>query len=386
MLFEKNTHMIQPQLTRVLFLLFTILSGLNTFAQINLKENYELGKGYLYFYNRSHDFGEIKEEDGLQFTQFVGYNIAKDPLVITDVSFSCNCTGVTYKKDTLYAGDSVVFYVNFSPANQNGQFEKAVIVTNNGIPFQVFLTLTGTVRPRTKSHLDKYTINLGNLRVTSAYHDFGFLYEDEVDTFRIEMYNSGTKPITIKGIKGRPSHIDFIAKNLILAPGQESSIDIIFDARQLDQLGDMMYYLNLLTDDVYIPDLPLNINAHILERFPKQTKRRIRNNPVVDFDTKEIDFGKVLKGDTVKVVFTMYNRGKGTLSLRRIQSSCGCTAHSIEKMDLKKGESTRIEMHFYTRGREGNETKFISVITNDPAKPISKLYLKGVIVENPNAL
>ncbi|MDX5429436.1 MAG: DUF1573 domain-containing protein, partial [Bacteroidota bacterium] len=146
------------------------------------------------------------------------------------------------------------------------------------------------------------------------------------------------------------------------------------------------HYLNLVTDDFYVPEVPLNINAHILEKFPKQTKKRIRKNPVAVWSEKEINYGKILKGDTVKVAYTLKNEGKNPLIIRRIQPSCGCTGAVAETMEIPGGESTVIYVNFSTLGREGDDLKTITVITNDPAHPVSKLYLKGVIVENPNAL
>lgn len=366
--------------------IFAVLHLATAVAQIDLSENYRLKKGLLYFTSRSIDFGTIKEEDGIKTGTFVAYNIAKDPVIITNVVVGCGCTNVEYSKDTLFAGDSVVMTVTYNPVNQKGTFEKAIFVYNNGLPYQVFLTIKGETIPREKTVLDKYSTNLGNLRVTSMYHDFGFLYADQVDTFKIGMYNAGEQTIQIKGITGRPSYIILNSENLSIAPGQESSIEIVYDARQVNDLGDMIHYLNLVTDDYYVPEVPLNINAHILERFPKQTKRRVKKNPVVHFVEKEKNYGRVLKGDTVTMTYTLINEGKNPLIIRKIQPSCGCTASRSDKMEIAAGDSATITVNFATAGRAGEDTKAITIITNDPAHPISKLYLNGFIVENPNAL
>ncbi|MHB1278755.1 MAG: DUF1573 domain-containing protein [Bacteroidia bacterium] len=379
-------NMFAPPLRLLITGIFALTQIGFAFSQIDLSENYSLKKGFLYFVNRSIDFGTIKEEDGIRSGTFVAYNIAKDPLVISDVVVGCGCTNVEYSKDTLFGGDSVVITVTYNPVNQKGKFEKAIFVYNNGMPYQVFLTIKGETVPREKTVLDKYSTNLGNLRVTSMYHDFGFLYEDQVDTFRIGMYNAGEQTIQIKGITGRPAYIILNSENLTIKPGQESSIEIVYDARQVNDLGEMIHYLNLVTDDYYVPEVPLNINAHILERFPKQTKRRIKRNPVVHFDEKEKTYGKALMGDTVKMTYTLINKGKNPLIIRKIQPSCGCTSSSADKMEIAAGDSAIITVNFATAGRSGEDSKVITIITNDPAHPISKLYLNGYIVENPNAL
>lgn len=369
-----------------LFSLLFLLGASATFAQIDLRENYEMKKGFLYMKERKIEFGIIKEEDGVQSGEFIAWNIAKDPLVISNVSVACGCTKVTYDKDTLMPGDSVVFYVSYDPTNQKGKFEKAIFIYNTGMPYQLFLTIKGEVIPREKTVLDKYSMNLGNLRMTSSYHDFGFLYEDDVDTFTIGIYNSGTNDIRIKGITGRPAYIILNSQDLNLEPGEESTIEIVYDARQVHDYGDMIHYLTLVTSDLYAPEIPLNINAHLLERFPKQSRRRVRRNPKVAFNEKEYNFGRVVKGDTVKTTFVMRNEGKNPLIIRKIQPSCGCTASKVDKWEIPAGDSATIEIEFNTLGREGEDLKTLTIITNDPAHPVSKIYLKGTIVENPNAL
>ncbi|MDX5319583.1 MAG: DUF1573 domain-containing protein, partial [Bacteroidota bacterium] len=96
-----------------LLLGFSLLPFVSTWAQIDLSENYQLKKGFLYFSERSKDFGVIQEEDGTQTEVFIAYNIAKDPLIITDISVACGCTEVIQSKDTVAPGDSVKFWVNY---------------------------------------------------------------------------------------------------------------------------------------------------------------------------------------------------------------------------------------------------------------------------------
>lgn len=53
---------------------------------------------------------------------------------------------------------------------------------------------------------------------------------------------------------------------------------------------------------------------------------------------------------------------------------------------LKKGETATIKVAYLTSGREGKEERAITVITNDPVKPMKKLFFSGEVVTNPNAL
>lgn len=371
---------------RYIYSFLALIFAASSFAQIDLSENYEMKRGCLYIKNRQLDFGIIHEEDGVQTLKFIGWNIAKDPLVITKLMVSCGCTEVIASKDTLLAGDSVVIYVNYNPKGKSGSFEEPIFAFNTGIPYQVYLGVKGEVIPKPQTIADQYTVDLGNLKMNSAYYDFGFMYQDDIDTFEIKMYNSGDRPIQLKGIIGRPAYILLNNNRSVILPKQEGTIQIIYDARQVNEYGDMIHYLTLVTDDPYVPEVPLNVNAHILERFPRQTRRRKRHNPVSDWNTQEYNYGKILQGDTMRTRFVLRNDGKRPLIIHKIQPSCGCTGVEADKMEISSGDSAVISVAFHTSGRVGEDTKFITVITNDPAHPVSKLYLKGEIVENPNAL
>ncbi len=355
-------------------------------AQFDLSVHKKHKKGFLYFEEYKKDLGTWNEEEGIRTVQFIGYNVAPDPLVITSIPSGCGCTSISWSQDTLRFGDSVAIEISYDPKGKPGPFEKVIFVYNTGLPYNVMLTINGEVNPRKKTVLDKYPMDYGNLHLTGSYHNFGFIYEDQIDTLRIGMYNSGDSVIHLQGITGRPPFIYTSTPDLIIQPKQETYIELVYDARQAKDYGDMFHFLNLKTDEWYAKNIPISINAHILERFPKQTRWRKWRNPEIFFDKEEYDFGKALQGDTVMVDFKIYNNGKKPLIIRKIQPSCGCTTIDIDKMKIKKGEYATLRVGFYTGGRADENMKSISVITNDPARPVAKIFLKGIIVQNPNAL
>lgn len=378
--------MLHTRTLAVLSLFIALLSTTNSWGQIDFSVHEREKKGFLYFKNLSVDFGTFSEGDGIQSGTFVAYNIYKYPLVIVKIQPGCGCTSVEHNKDTIAAGDSLVINVTYDPKNRPGPFNKAIMVYNTGIPHTVTLNIKGEATPRVKTKADNYSIDLGSLKMTNTYYDFGFMYRDEVDTFNVGIYNSGDKPISILGISGRPSYIMMSVPSLEIQPEQEIVLSLIYDARLANDYGDMLHFLTLKTSDPYINEIPLNVNAHLLERFPPQTKRRVKKNPKVRFEQEEINTGKILKGDTAHAVYVIHNDGKRPLIIRKVQPSCGCTLANADKMEIAPGDSAHITIHFNTLGREGDDTKSITVITNDPARPVAKIFLKTTIVENPNAL
>ena len=83
-------------------------------------------------------------------------------------------------------------------------------------------------------------------------------------------------------------------------------------------------------------------------------------------------------------VFTISNKGKSDLYIRKVKASCGCTAVDPEDDMVPAGESTTMKVVFDSRGKVGKQNKTITIISNDPKHPRSILWVKGV-VEKPEA-
>ena len=83
------------------------------------------------------------------------------------------------------------------------------------------------------------------------------------------------------------------------------------------------------------------------------------------------------QGEKVEHVFTLKNEGKNDLIIRKVKTSCGCTAVKPEKDIVAKGESTPLKVVFNSRGKSGRQNKSITVTTNDPKNHSTILWIKG---------
>ncbi len=92
--------------------------------------------------------------------------------------------------------------------------------------------------------------------------------------------------------------------------------------------------------------------------------------PKIVFKENSHDFGKVPRGPELQYNFKFTNKGSSTLTIERVQTSCGCTGATVgEQKDYKKNESGEIKVNFSTQGREGHQEKTIVVYSNDPENP-----------------
>lgn len=88
--------------------------------------------------------------------------------------------------------------------------------------------------------------------------------------------------------------------------------------------------------------------------------------PKISFDKKEHDFGKIPQHTVVKAVIPFKNTGDGTLRIKDIQSSCGCTGSFVTKKVVGPGQESALEIRFNSGEYRGRIVRYITIITNDP--------------------
>ena len=104
------------------------------------------------------------------------------------------------------------------------------------------------------------------------------------------------------------------------------------------------------------------------------------NVPVYEFVSEEHDFGEIIQGESVSFAFKFKNTGKGDLVIRSANGSCGCTVPEFPKDPVKPGESGIINVTFNSEGREGLQTKTVTLIANTiPNTHV--LAIKGNVVK-----
>lgn len=108
------------------------------------------------------------------------------------------------------------------------------------------------------------------------------------------------------------------------------------------------------------------------------TEINTQNLPQIVFADPVHNFGKVKAGTDVKHTFTFTNKGKAPLVITNAYGSCGCTVADFPKNPIASGKSGEISVVFDTKGKQGQEIKYVSVVSNaNPA--ITELTLKGEV-------
>jgi hypothetical protein len=90
----------------------------------------------------------------------------------------------------------------------------------------------------------------------------------------------------------------------------------------------------------------------------------------IAFDEYEHDFGKVIAGEKVAFTFTYENKGSAPLVISQAITTCGCTVSKYSRKPVAPGGRGTIEVIFDSSGRNGRQTKTITVMSNATKSPV----------------
>jgi len=96
----------------------------------------------------------------------------------------------------------------------------------------------------------------------------------------------------------------------------------------------------------------------------KQKRADMNKLPVMEFETREIDFGTHNEGEILDTVFKFKNTGEAPLVITNVKTSCGCTTPYWPKKPIQPGESEEIKVRFNTNHKPGKQTKTITIHAN----------------------
>ena len=105
---------------------------------------------------------------------------------------------------------------------------------------------------------------------------------------------------------------------------------------------------------------------------------RKKSGPAMEIAPEEHDFGGVRQDQKHVHEFTVTNVGTEDLEIRRISTSCGCTAAITSARIVKPGESTTLRVILETRKYKGFIQKSISVASND-SKRVHTVRVKAFV-------
>lgn len=326
-----------------------------------------------------YDFEKVKEE-AMQVECFFNYeNISKETVRVTKVATSCGCTVGEYKKDPIKPNDKGIISVKYSTMGRAGKFKQPVVVhlNNDSLP-SIMLYITGTVTPRVKTTEENYPITMGNLRFKTTHVAFGKVLNTATTEDTLFYYNKGEKPMKI-GLIQPPAFITYEAVPDTVDAKKEGFMILRYNAAKKKDFGMIYDRIFLETDDSFKDAKIINVSADIQEDFSKLSLNEMKNAPDMVFEQETIEFDTINENDSIKKTFNFTNKGVNDLIIRKISTSCSCTLFKTSADTIKSNEKGYITIDFNALKKKGNQRHTITVITNNPHRPVYKLVMQGYV-------
>ncbi|HPF50458.1 MAG TPA: DUF1573 domain-containing protein [Draconibacterium sp.] len=341
--------------------------------------NTVMGQSKIVFDEMVHDFGSFKEADGLQTTTFAFTNSGTEPLVLSNVRASCGCTTPKWTREPVAPGQKGSIEVTYNPKNRPGSFNKSITINSNAENPTVVLRITGQVEQREKTLAEEYPRTIGPLRAKSNYISFAKLTMGQQDTKELELINDTDKPVEV-GFRTVPKHMTAKVEPSTIPAHGKGNLIVTYNTKDADTYGFASHRIYLSIDGSNDYKNSVGVSATIEEDFSSLTPEQLANAPEASFEPTTFDFGDMKQGDKKSHTFMLTNNGKSDLVIRRVRSSCGCTAVAPSKSTIAPGETAPIEVTFDSRGKRGRQSKSITVITNDPKNSTATLRISSNVV------
>ncbi len=124
--------------------------------------------------------------------------------------------------------------------------------------------------------------------------------------------------------------------------------------------------------------LILFILPTLLGAMPKDDDSK---SPLISFSTKRHDFGTIREdGGPVTCEFSFTNTGTAPLVIISATASCGCTRPNYPAEPIRPGKSGKIKVTYLPKGRPGEFTKKVRVVTNSPSSKKITLRISGTVI------
>jgi hypothetical protein len=342
----------------------------------------------LNFEETEFDFGKLEFQDTLTH-RFYFANNSEEEINILEISTDCACSFSNESTEKSIGKKERSFIeLVFLPYNY-GNFVKVFTVKTDNAGTQT-LMLKGQLQPILDKERDfKYSLEkTPKIYTRTKYLHFGTILNKIPITKKFEFYNSTKDDFVFTGKMQMQEHLQVrFDSTHILKAGETSAVYITYDPALKKDFG----YL----EDVVIlfgeqnkknTKLEFKVTANVEEYFPKITTQMLEAYPELIIEDDYINLGshyikKIEDEDSLVATFVLKNQSNMPLKIHRIVEGYGC------KLITKKSEWNQIAPHdnviikviFQSPEDRGTYIRSLTIICNDPRKPIRTMKVQAVL-------
>jgi hypothetical protein len=195
-------------------------------------------------------------------------------------------------------------------------------------------------------------------------YDFGNVEQGKMVDHKFVITNTGGDILKITDVRASCGCTAAKPEKSELKPDESSSIMVSFNST--GRLGSQQKYVYVVTNDPSNQEIKLKISGNVLAPGSSLSSEKF---PKIYFPETQFDFGIVKEGVVVSHTFKFTNKGKDTLDIKDIKTSCGCTAALVSNKKINPGKEGTIKIDLDTKNREGRMSRTVTVTSNDPEEP-----------------
>jgi len=353
-----------------LWLIFC-LTAVSVFAQ---------GNAIIEFKETVYDFGTFSESEGFVSHTFTFTNKGNAPLVVNDVKPSCGCTSPEWTMNPVAPGKSGTIKVTYNASGRPYQFEKTITVKSNSKDGNVILTIKGIVQAKTAKTTDSYPYSIGKLKLKNINLPFYDVSNKGSKTDVIDVYNDGAEPLLVR-FDRVPSHLSLSITPQPIPPLTKATIQVVYKGSAIKDWGvridDIFVLLN--NEKRIASDKKLTISANLFEDFSAWTPQQREQAPVLELSAFSLDFGTIKSGEKKMESFSLTNKGKSTLHIRKISSPAPFVSAKADRMSVAPGKSVQVTVTLQPTRLRTALNERLTIITNDPVRSTTVVKLTGSI-------
>ncbi len=209
--------------------------------------------------------------------------------------------------------------------------------------------------------------------VQSDKYDFGKVKQKTTVTHEFTIKNTGNADLVIKNVKASCGCTVAKPSKEIIKPGDFAKIKVSFNTGR--RKGIQRKHVYIFTNDPQKPELRLTFTATVME---DKSKSEV---PKIKLSSKRVNLGNIKEGKVVEFKVKVINEGKKPLIIKKVVSSCGCTAALMSNGQIPPGGSEWLNVKFDSSKRHGKISRTVSVYSNDPARPVETITLFANIIK-----
>ena len=345
---------------KVIFSIFLLFPFITVFSQAVMD-----------FSTQMHDFGTIKETDGVVSCQFEFVNQGALPVLIKKVESSCGCTSPEWTRQPVLPGKKGYIKAVFNPQDRPGYFDKTITVFSNAQPAVVELKIRGNVEGKARTILDDYPYELASgLRLPLQEISLMKVRKGEIKYMRIGIFNNAGKNVEVN-FDRLPGYLKMSIDPANIEDKETANVEVAYNTALHGEYG-----LNRLWVDLVVngKKYPLPVSVFIEEDFRNAD---VSTAPIIETDKKYYHFGTMPLAQTVKFTYQLKNKGKTALKIHRIYTNDARVVAEMKAKEILPDATACIEVRIEKGAEPGKVASVVSVITNSPLQPELKLRFYG---------